>query len=298
MKKSSTYLRIGVFICIAAVLSVVMLGVLKHGEDEASDSVTAVSNSFASEIESGISVQDTSSFSDSAVERGVSERNLNDEFASIIESNRKKLEDPIDYGAEFCTGYVSTQNDLEVHKAVLAEIKALSDELCSGAESDYEKVRRLAYWVSDNIYYNKVAAETSVDSDTISLETVLGTKNATCAGYSNIFSALCNMQGLYCINIRGGTAYDVFDADTLSAAPMNHEWNAVMIDGEWVFVDTTWISQNVYLGYATLGSEEFLDKYFDMSLEVMSYEHRIDLVDHRDFVSSVNAFDETGRWSE
>lgn len=296
MKKSSPYLRIGIFICAAAVLGAVMLGVLRRGEDEVSKPAA----------DSGTSVQDTSSVSASGIEsstsvqdrNAVSERNLDDEFASIIESNKEKLEDPIDYGPKFCTEYVSTQNDIEVHKAVLAEIKVLSDELCSGAESDYEMVRRIAYWVADNIYYNQVAAETSVDSDTISLETVLSTKNATCAGYSNMFSALCNMQGLYCINIRGGTAFDVFDADTLSAAPMNHEWNAVMIDGEWVFVDTTWISQNVYLGYAVSRSEEFLDRYFDMSLEVMSYEHRIDLVDHRDFAASVNAFDETGRWSE
>lgn len=274
MKKSGTHLRRIIFIGIAAIvlaaaLSAAMSSASRRMEDEAMASVPETS---APEFK--------------------------DSFAAIIENNKKKLEDPIDYGAKFCTEYVSTQNDIEVHKAVLAEIKALSDELCSGAESDYEKVRRLAYWVSDNIYYNKVAAETSVDSDTISLETVLGTKNATCAGYSNMFSALCNMQGLYCINIRGGTAYDVFDADTLSAAPMNHEWNAVMIDGEWVFVDTTWISQNVYLGYATSRSEEFMDRYFDMSIELMSYEHRIDLVDHRDFAASVNAFDETGRWSE
>lgn len=219
-------------------------------------------------------------------------------FASTIESNRKKLEDPIDYGPRFCTEYVSTKNDIEVHKAILEEVRTISDELCSGAESDYEKIRRLAYWVAENIYYNKVAAEESVDSDTISLETVLGTKTATCAGYSNIFSALCNMQGLYCINLRGGTAYGVFDAEILANQPMNHEWNAVLIDGSWVFVDTTWISPNVYLGYAYSSSEEYLDVYFDMSIERMSYEHRIDLVDHRDFAASVNAFDETGRWSE
>ena len=77
---------------------------------------------------------------------------------------------------------------------------------------------------------------------------------------------------------------------------MNHEWNAVKLDGEWVFVDVTWLSNNNYDENGYNKSNSFDDMYFDMSLERMSYEHRIDLADHRDFKSSVNAFDENGRW--
>ena len=72
--------------------------------------------------------------------------------------------------------------------------------------------------------------------------------------------------------------------------PMNHEWTAVIADGEWMYVDTTWLSNNSYTakdGYVK--ADDFDDQYFDMSFEYMSYEHRIDLVDYRDFKSSVNA---------
>lgn len=70
-----------------------------------------------------------------------------------------------------------------------------------------------------------------------------------------------------------------------------------MLDGEWIFVDVTWLSNNIYNEDGYHKAEYFDNVYFDMSLEVMSYEHRIDLVDYRDFKSSVNAFDEeTGRW--
>lgn len=290
MKSGKSNLRGFIFIGIAAIaaavlISVVMGNISGREEEEPRASVT---DAVVSGTQASVSSTDLTE---------TSVTNTEITFESIIENNSKKLENPMDYGPKFCTEYVSTQNDIEVHKAILEEIKALSDELCDGAESDYEKVRRLAYWVAENVYYNQLAAETSVDADTISLETVLSTKTATCAGYSNMFSALCNMQGLYCINLRGGTVYDVFDAEELYSAPMNHEWNAVLIDGSWVFVDTTWISLNVYMG-AYMTSEEYLDKYFDMSLELMSYEHRIDLVDHRDFAASVNAFDETGRWAE
>ena len=224
--------------------------------------------------------------------------NLNKIYASIIEQNFGKLENVVEYGDKFCTNYVSVKNDLKVHEAVLEELRVLSNAICDGENDDYEKVRKIAYWVAENVYYNEVAASTSVNEETISLETVLETKTATCAGYSNLFSALCNMQDIYCINMRGGTCAAVTTDAFLISAPVNHEWNAVKLDGEWVFVDTAWLSNNKYTNNGYQKSNSFDNIYFGMSLELMSYEHRIDLVDYRNFKSSVNAFDENGRWAE
>lgn len=221
---------------------------------------------------------------------------LNKVYASVIESNAERLENVVEYGDKYCTNYISVKNDIRVHKAILAELRVLSNAICDGEESDYEKVRKISYWVAENVYYNYVAANTSVNAEVISLETVLKTKTATCAGYSNLFSALCNMQGIYCINIRGGTCEAADTDEYLMNVPMNHEWNAVKIDGEWVFVDVAWLSNNKYDEDGYHKSHSFDNIYFDMSLERMSYEHRIDLVDYRDFKSSVNAFDKNGRW--
>nr|MDE5741918.1 transglutaminase-like domain-containing protein [Oscillospiraceae bacterium] len=132
--------------------------------------------------------------------------NMNRIFADIIEQNAGKLKDVVEYGDKFCTNYVSVKNDLKVHEAVLDELRVLSNAICDGEENEYEKVRKIAYWVAENVYYNEVAASTSVNEEIISLETVLETKTATCAGYSNLFSSLCNMQDIYCINMRGGTS--------------------------------------------------------------------------------------------
>ena len=224
--------------------------------------------------------------------------NLNRIFASVIEQNAAKLENVVEYGDKFCTNYVSVKDDLKVHEAVLEELRVLSNAICDGENDDYEKVRKIAYWVAENVYYNEVAASTSVNEETISLETVLETKTATCAGYSNLFSALCNMQDIYCINMRGGTCAAVTTDSFLLSAPVNHEWNAVKLDGKWVFVDTAWLSNNKYTNNGYQKSNSFDNIYFGMSLELMSYEHRIDLVDYRNFRSSINAFDETGHWSE
>ena len=219
----------------------------------------------------------------------IQESELNEIYAPVIENNRKKLEHIMEYGDEFCSVYVSTSDSLSVHEEILNEIKTLSDSLCKGCETEHDKVKALAYWVAENIYYNHAAAESEVNSDTISLETTLKTKTTTCAGYSNLFSALCNMQGMYCINMRGGTFAVTDTADYLMDRPISHEWTAVIADGEWMYVDTTWLSNNSYTaedGYVK--ADDFDDEYFDMSFEYMSYEHKIELVDYRDFKSSVN----------
>ncbi len=212
-------------------------------------------------------------------------------YEPVFEHNRKMLENVANYGDKFCSPYISVKKDERLHKEILSELERLSGEICSGAENDFEKVKKIEYWVADNIYYNHSAAETAVTQDVISLETVLETKTATCAGYSNLFSALCNMQEIYCINLRGGT-YPAGDAsDHLMEAPMSHEWNAVLLDGEWIFIDTTWLSNNSYTvenGYVY--SDTMDEQYFNMTFEYMSYEHRIDIADYRDFKSSVNIF--------
>ncbi len=223
------------------------------------------------------------------IETAPNDEELNIIYSEVIDRNRKMMENTIEYGDEYCSGYISTKKDLVLHEEILDELKKLSDEICSDAVSDYEKVKAIAYYVAENVYYNHVAAEDSVTAETISLENVLITKTATCAGYSNLFSALCNMQDIYCVNLRGGTFFDYFTADNLLNAPINHEWNAVLIDDEWLFVDTTWLSNNKYTENGYEKADDFDDMYLIMSLEKMSHEHRIDIVDYRNFKTSVNA---------
>lgn len=225
-------------------------------------------------------------------DRRISTEQLYENFADVFERNRRMLDNVMEYGDEYCSGYVSVKKDAELHKRILSELQSLSDEICKGAETDCEKVGRIEYWVADNIYYDHAAAETAVTAEVISLETVLDTKKTTCAGYSNMFSALCNMQGIYCVNLRGGT-YSYGDTpECLMEAPMNHEWNAVLLDGEWVFIDTTWLSNNSYTDeYGYVYSDTMDEAYVDMTLEYMSLEHRIDLADYRDFRFSVKVFE-------
>ncbi len=223
---------------------------------------------------------------------GGTQETVNENYAPVFELNTHMLDNITEYGDKYCVGYVSTSKDPEKHRQILNEIRELSDEICEGADTDLVKVQKIEYWVADNIYYNYDAAETSVTAEVISLENVLKNKATTCAGYSNMFSALCNMQGIYCVNLRGGTYSKEDTPDNLLAMPMNHEWNAVRIDGEWLFIDTTWLSNNEYRGGEYTRSETMDTQYTDMDFEYMSYEHRIDLADYRDFASSINYFEQ------
>lgn len=221
----------------------------------------------------------------------VGNNELNGIYASVIENNAERLESIAEYGDKFCSPYISVKKDEAIHREMLSKLERLSDEICADSDNDFDKVKKIEYWVADNIYYNHSAAETAVTQEVISLETVLETKTTTCAGYSNLFAALCNMQDIYCINLRGGTYPIGATPDFLMDAPVNHEWNAVLLDGQWIFIDTTWLSNNSYTeedGYVHSGTMD--EQYFHMTLEYMSYEHRIDLADYRDFKSSVNIF--------
>ncbi len=212
-------------------------------------------------------------------------------YSEVIEKNAIMLENPVEYGDKFCSVYVSTSKDKDIHIKVLDNIQKLSDEICADSVTDYDKVRCIAYWVAENLHYNFVAAENEVNSEIISLEYVYETRTATCAGYSNMFSALCNMQGIYCVNLRGGTYSRTVSAENLISAPINHEWNAVMIDDEWIFVDTTWMSENEFTEDGYIKSEILNEEYFDTPFNEMCYEHRIDIIDYRNFKNSIRVFD-------
>ncbi len=74
------------------------------------------------------------------------------------------------------------------------------------------------------------------DEDIISESTVEGVfleKKAKCSGYSKAFKLLLEKAGIESVLIHGiATDYD--------GNAVNHMWNAVELDGNWYFTDTTW----------------------------------------------------------
>ena len=93
--------------------------------------------------------------------------------------------------------HITSSGDPETARQVLSRVRELSDEICVGITGDYDKLRAISQWVSRNMYYDKDASEKGVTEDMLTLEHVLEYHRSVCFGWSNLFSALCQAQGIW-----------------------------------------------------------------------------------------------------
>lgn len=220
-----------------------------------------------------------------------------DALPAVVEQNTSKMEHINDHGAEFVVDYISESWDYNTVESILNQVKTLSDEICSGCKDDYEKICAMADYVSSTLSYDLDAKHNAVTFDVISLENVLEKKRTTCAGFSNLFSSMCNAQGLYCVNIRGSAispsdgiySSNLDDENTV----MNHEWTAVYYDAEqrWVYVDCTWDCTNYYENGEFRYGGSVRTIYRDISLENISKDHKAIIVDHREFFDALTVLE-------
>ena len=140
-------------------------------------------------------------------------------------------------------------------------------------------------WVGTNVAYDKDAASDAVDASITSLEAILENEyRTTCAGFANLYSALCYCQGIYCLNMKGGTSADGYQRYELEKAPANHEWNCVLIDGTAIYVDCTWISDLSFENGEYTGGNDIKPFYASFNFGEMSVEHRIDRCEYREYI--------------
>jgi transglutaminase/protease-like cytokinesis protein 3 len=219
-----------------------------------------------------------------------------EDFSTVLQINVNKFENLTEdnattYSSEFVVDYVTPSRDYAEVVETLSRVQELSNTLCEGISDDYDKMLKLHDYVCQTISYDHVSANDSADFNTICLKNVLDDGKTICAGYSNLFSALCEAQGMYCINIRGSARTNEYPNLGDEDSPTNHEWTAVWYESEsrWVFVDCTWDSHNQYTedGYSY---DDITHTYFDMSMEEMSVKHKAKIIDHRDFFDAVNYF--------
>ncbi len=108
---------------------------------------------------------------------------------------------------------------------------ALSNEICAGLTTNKEKAKAISMWVVGNVEYDydyyyaglKTYYDVPFDPDTI-----LDKGLAVCAGYARLTQALMNAQGIPCLYVMGWTPNGL------------HAWNLALVDGEYLYYDTTW----------------------------------------------------------
>lgn len=194
------------------------------------------------------------------------------------------LAHPINVPSAAVNEYIVTAGSQSERDAALEHIRRVSEQVCEGIDSDYDKARALAVWVSKNIYYDYVAFNSEVNVETLSLAHTLELQRTVCGGYANLYAALCQAQGITChvvkgTCIQGGGTF----AGGGHAAP-SHEWNVAELDGRHVWVDTLWNTDNAYDGEYNYGDQKL--RYFDISDECMAINHRAERVEIRQFFPS------------
>ena len=199
-----------------------------------------------------------------------------------VQQNTDVTENPSILAPSLVKRYVTTKENGDVN-AILGKIRSLSDEICEGLDSDYDKLRAISRWVSDNIYYDYPAHDAGIPEECLSLEYMLDKHSSVCGGYANMTSALCAAQGIKCYNIKGHALQGDMTYDEAHGAAAYHEWNYAEIDGRVVWVDSGWNSYNYFRSNGEYDYNGIGFKYFDIGIEAFSQNHMCDSAEYRDF---------------
>lgn len=201
---------------------------------------------------------------------------------SVMDINEYMTRNPIILTEEETLPYICGEGGNA--EEILETVRTLSDEICRNAKSDHDKAMAIAMWVGINTAYDFDAAGVSADLSVTSLESIIDNDfRTTCGGFSNLYAALCDAQGIYCLNMKGGSASEGYTREELETAPANHEWNAVFIDNKWYYTDCTWISDLSYENGTVSGGSDIKPFYALFSFGEMSVEHRIDRCEYREY---------------
>lgn len=209
------------------------------------------------------------------------------------EQNLSVLKKAVPTSAKSWAGYVTDELTEESVKQTLDEIAYLADYIAGDIKDEYKKLEAIAKWVSDNIYYDRDARENSVTQSEICIKNVLKSRKTVCVGYSALFSALCEAQGLYVVNVKGTVTSDTVDYSELADGPVNHEWCAALIDDRWIWVDCVWNSNLKFKNneFTSLGANT--EMYFDISPLALSFDHCAYLAEKRYYFRAGEYFNQS-----
>ncbi len=198
-------------------------------------------------------------------------------------SNLAFADSPLELSEQGVLHQITVSDDISAARNILREIKTLSDRICAGITDDYDKARALCEWVSFNTYYDKEASENGVGEDDVTLEHVLQTHRSVCFGWSNLYAALCQAQGIVCYNASGSavTGSRCF-LQTKPEDERSHSWNLVVIDGRLIWVDTVWNSSNTY-DKGSYFQASYDMQYFDIDSVLLSHDHRVSRLEYRNY---------------
>lgn len=204
------------------------------------------------------------------------------DISEIADNNRNAAENVLEQPLNQVAEYIVKGGKPDEIRTVLAEIQALSDEICNGLDSDYDKLRAISRWVSANIYYDYPAYDNGVPPETLSLKYMLDNHSSVCGGYSNMTSALCAAQGIKCWNVHGaalGGGLTFLDNHNSEY----HEWNFAEIGDRVIWVDSGWNSYCYLRRGGEYDNGGICYRYFDIGEYYLALNHKASYAEYRDY---------------
>jgi hypothetical protein len=134
--------------------------------------------------------------------------------------------------------------------------------ITKNAKTEREKAWAIFTWIATHISYDTSYKITDADN-------ALKRRKGVCAAYSALFNEFCDLAGLKSLSIGGYAKSIYYNFDDILTTP-NHDWNAVQIDGNWIFVDATWGAGYVNNGTFT---KEFSASWFDVDPALLIFTH-------------------------
>jgi len=167
------------------------------------------------------------------------------------------------------------QNDIECDDPVLI---GYSNRICEGAKDDWEKAFRIYKFISSEMAYDKKSADDYAVGCQDSAVDVIRSGRAICEGFSNAFAALCRAQGIPAV-VEFGIGFSDYKEMTTRVPTefdyADHAWAAVYLGGKWLFLDPTYDMSRYYYGTNDLRVYDQSTKFYLLSLEAFSNDHRI-----------------------
>ena len=107
------------------------------------------------------------------------------------------------------------------------QTEELADEICTGCDTDAEKVQAIYSWMVANLEYDY---NYNAFFQYFDVRKTLRTKQGVCFDFSHLFAAFCRSQNIPCYAVDGISYKD---------NSVQHTWNRVYYNGTWWNMDVT-----------------------------------------------------------
>ncbi|GAA4419841.1 hypothetical protein GCM10023187_54550 [Nibrella viscosa] len=120
------------------------------------------------------------------------------------------------------------------------DLNTLSVYLTSPARSDLAKARSVYAWILSHVRYDDaVYSGRRYHSEETYANGVLRSRRTVCTGFALLYKHLLRRAGVEVVSVKGYARSDDAQAG-VPVGPIDHEWNAVKLDGDWYLLDLAW----------------------------------------------------------